>query len=325
MTISRRRFLNAAAGSAAMPALSRGAWAQAYPSRPVRVLVGFAPGGPTDIAGRMMAQFLLTRTGAQFIVENRTGASGNIAAEAVAAAPPDGYTVLHMAANYAINATLFERQNFKLLRDVAPVASIMRVPNIMVVHPSVPAATIAEFIAYAKANPGKVNFASGGIGTSQHVSGELFALLAGITLTHVPYRGSGPAFADMIGGHVQVMFDAASSSIGYIRAGQVRALGVTSPDRLDVLPQVPAIGEVVAGYEAVGWHGWSAPARTPADIIDRLNGEINIGLTDPTVKARIADLGGSVLSGTPADFGKLLAAETEKWGKVIRAANIKPE
>jgi tripartite-type tricarboxylate transporter receptor subunit TctC len=326
MRLPRRQFLHLAA-AAALPALALPhiARAQTYPARPVRIVVGFAAGGPTDIAARLVGQWLSEHLGQQFIVENRPGATGNIGAEVVVNAPPDGYTLLQLATNNAINATLYDKLPFNFLRDIAPVAGIMRVPNIMEVSPSVPATTIPQFIALARANPGKLNFASGGNGTSQHVSGELFAMLTGTKLTHVPYRGSGPALTDLIGGHLDLMFDAATSSMSYIRAGKLRPLGVTTAKRMDVLPDVPAIGEFVPGYEASGWHGVGAPARTPPDIIDRLNREINAALADAKFQARIAELGGYVLAGSPADFGRLLVAETEKWEKVVKFAGAKPE
>jgi tripartite-type tricarboxylate transporter receptor subunit TctC len=324
MELRRRRFLQLTAGAATLPAAARIAGAQSYPARPVRIIVGFPPGGPTDIAARLIGQRLSERLGQQFFIENRPGASGNIGAEAVAKAAPDGYTLLHIATNNAINATLYDNANFNFIRDIAPVASIMRVPNIMEVNPSVPAYTVPEFIAFAKANPGRISFGAGSA-TSQHVSGELFAMLTGIKMLFVPYRGSGPALTDLMGGHLNAMFDAASSSIAYIRAGKLRPLAVTTATRIEVLPDTPAIGEFVPGYEASGWHGTGAPIRTPVEIIERLNGAINAALADPDMRARIADLGGTVLRGSPADFGKLLVEETEKWGKVVKFAGIKPE
>jgi tripartite-type tricarboxylate transporter receptor subunit TctC len=324
MTFSRRHMFKLAAGAAALPALARSARAQSYPARPVRIIVGYPPGGPTDIAARLIAQQLSELLGQQFFVENRAGAAGNIGAEAVAKAAPDGYTLLHVATNNAINATLYDNLNFNFIRDIAPVAGIMRVPNIMEVNPAVPASTIAAFIAYARANPGQVSFGAGSA-TSQHVAGELFAMMTGTKLLFVPYRGSGPALTDLMGGHLNAMFDAASSSIAYIRAGKLRPLAVTTARRIEVLPDIPTIGEFVPGYEASGWHGTGAPINTPAEIIERLNTAINSALADPKMKARIADLGGTVLTGSPADFGKLLAEETEKWGKVVKFAGIKPE
>jgi len=321
----RRQFLHLAAGAAVLPALSRVARAQAYPSRPVRIVVGFPPGGPTDILARLMGQWLSERLGQQFIVDNRPGAGGNIGVEAVVRAHPDGYTLLQVSVVNAINATLYEKQTFNFIRDVVPVASISRVPTVMEVNQSVPARTVSEFIAYAKANPGKLNMASSGIGTSQHVFGELFKTMAGIDMVHVPYRGSAPAITDLLSGQVQVMFDTMASSIEHIRAGKLRALAVTTATRLDVLPDIPTVSDFVPGYEASGWNGMAAPKNTPAEIIDKLNKEINAGLADSKIKARLADLGGAPIPMTPADFGKLIADETEKWGKVIRAANIKPE
>jgi tripartite-type tricarboxylate transporter receptor subunit TctC len=306
-----------AGGAAALP-LARPAMAQAYPARPVRVIVGFPPGGPTDIAARLIGQWLSDRLGRQFVIENRPGATGNIGTEAVVNAAPDGYTLLVVAASNAINTTLYRKLSFVFHRDTAPVAAIIRVPNVVEVTPSLPARTVPEFIAYAKANPGKINFASGGNGTSQHVSGELFKMMAGVDMLHVPYRGSAPALTDLIAGHVQVMFDAVSSSIAYIRAGQVRALAVTTATRLEALPDLPTVSDFVPGYEASAWFGVCAPRKTPADIVDRLNREINAALADPAMKAHLADLGGTPLPGSPADFGNLIVAETEKWAKVVK-------
>jgi tripartite-type tricarboxylate transporter receptor subunit TctC len=322
MKLPRRRFLQLAAAAAVLP---RRASALDYPVKPVRIVVGFAAGGPTDIAARLMGQWLSERLGHQFIVENRPGATGNIGAEAVVNAPPDGYTLLHVATNNAINTSLYEKLSFNFIRDIAPVAGIMRVPNIMEVNPAVPATTVPEFIAYARANPGKINFASGGSGTSQHVCGELFAMLTGLKLVHVPYRGSGLALTDLIGGHLQVMFDAASSSMSYIRAGQLRPLAVTTAQRLDAMPDIPAIAEFVPGYEASSWHGFGAPRNTPAAIVERLNAEINAGLADAAMKARFADLGAIALAGPPAAFGKLIADETEKYAKVVKFAGIRAD
>jgi len=306
-----------AGGAAALP-LARPAMAQAYPARPVRVIVGFPPGGPTDIAARLIGQWLSERLGRQFVIENRPGATGNIGTEAVVNAAPDGYTLLVAAASNAINTTLYRKLSFVFHRDTAPVAAIIRVPNVIEVTPSLPARTVPEFIAYAKANPGKINFASGGNGTSQHVSGELFKMMAGVDMLHVPYRGSAPALTDLIAGHVQVMFDAVSSSIAFIRAGQVRALAVTTATRLEALPDLPTVGDFVPGYEASAWFGVRAPRKTPAEIVDRLNREINAALADPAMKAHLADLGGTPLPGSPADFGNLIVAETEKWAKVVK-------
>ncbi len=325
MKLPRRQFLHLAAGAAALPAVSRVAWAQAYPSRPVRVIVGFAAAGSTDILARLMGQWLSERLGQQFIVDNRPGASGNIAAEAGVRAPADGYTLLMVGAINAINATLYDKLNYNLIRDIAPVAGIIRAPNVMVVNPSVPANTVPGLIAYAKANPRKLNMASPGTGSSPHVSGELFKMMAGVDMVHVPYRSGGPALTDLLGGQVQVMFVTTVSSIEYIKAGRLRALAVTTATRSDALPDIPTVGEFVPGYEASTWFGVGAPKATPTEVVEKLNKEINAGLADPKIKARLADLGGTPLVVSPADFGKMIADETEKWRKVIRAANIKPE
>jgi len=324
MKLPRRKFLHLAAGAAALPALSRVAWAQAYPTRPVRIIVGFAAGGPADVVARLIAQWLSERLGQQFVVENRTGAATNIAAEAVVRAPADGYTLLFVTAANAINTTLYEKLSFNFIRDIVPVASVIRGPSVLEVNPSVPAKTVPEFIAYAKANPGKLTMASGGIGAPSHVFGELFKLMTGVNLVHVPYRGAAPAVTDLLAGQVQVYFDPIPNSIGYIRAGKVRPLAITSATRSEALPDVPTVSEFVPGYEATTWYGVGVPRNTPAKIVDKLNKEVNAALDDPKIKARLADLGGTVLPGSPADFGKLIADETEKWGKVIRAANIKP-
>jgi tripartite-type tricarboxylate transporter receptor subunit TctC len=325
MKLPRRNFLHLAAGAAALPAVSHIAWAQEYPTKPVRIIVGFAPGGGADIAARLIGQWLSERLGQSFVIENRPGAGSNIATEAVVRAPSDGYTLLLVSAPAAINATLYEKLSFNFIRDIAPVASISHVPHVMVVHPSFPAKTVPEFIAYAKANAGKINMASAGNGSTPHVAGELFKMMAGVNLIHVPYRSAGPALTDLLGGQVQVMFDNMASSIEHIRAGKLRPLAVTTTMRSETLPDVPTVSEFVPGYEVSNWFGVGAPKATPAEILDRLNKEINSGLADPKIKARLADLGGSALSGSPADFGKLIAEETEKWAKVIRAANIKPE
>ena len=321
----RRQFLHLAAGAAALPAVSRFAWAQAYPSRPVRIVVGFAPGGTTDILARLMGQWLSERLGQPFIIENRPGAGTNIATEAVVKAASDGYTLLMVSPPNAINATLYDKLNFNFLRDIAAVASVARVPNVMEVNPSVPAKTVNEFIAYAKANPGKISFASAGIGSSQHVSGELFKMMAGVDMIHVPYRGGAPALTDLIGGQVQVMFDNVSSSIDHIRAGKLRPLAVTTATRAEALPDIPTIGNFLPGYEASVVNGFGAPKNTPVDIIDRLNKEINAALTDAKIKARLADLGSTPLPASAANYAKLLADETEKWGMVVKFAGIKPE
>jgi tripartite-type tricarboxylate transporter receptor subunit TctC len=325
MKLPRRNFLHLAASAAALPVVSRVAWAQAYPTRPVRLIVGAPAGGGFDIVARLMGQWLSERLGRSFIIENRTGAATNIAAEAVVRAPADGYTVLFVTTTNAINATLYEKLSFNLGRDIAPVAGITRVPNVTVVNPSVPSKTIPELIAYAKANPGKLNMASGGNGTTGHLSGELFKVMTGVNMVHVPYRGTAPALTDLLGGQVQVMFASMSSSIEYIRAGKLRPLAVTTTTRSNELPEVPTVNDFVPGYEASTWYGVGMPTGTPAEIIGTLNKEINTALADPTFKARLADVGGSALSGSPADFGRLIADETEKWAKVIRAANIKAE
>jgi tripartite-type tricarboxylate transporter receptor subunit TctC len=321
----RRQFLHLAAGAAALPAMSRIARAQAYPTRPVRLLVGFAPAGTTDIHARLIAQWLSERLGQQFIVENRPGAGSNIGTEVVVNAPPDGYTLLLVGASSAINATLYEKLNFNFLRDITPVAGVISIPFIMAVNPSVPAKTVSEFIAYAKANPGKINMASGGNGTAGHLSGELFKMVAGVNTVHVPYRGEGPALTDMLGGQVQVMFGTMPATIEYIRAGKLRPLAVTSARRSELLPDIPTVNDFVSGYEASAVQGLGAPRNTSAEIIDTLNKEINAALADPNMKARIADFGGTVLAGSPADFGKLIADETEKWRKVVKFAGLKPE
>ena len=325
MKLPRRRFLQLAAGAAALPATSRVAAAQSYPSRPVRFIVGYAPAGATDILARLVGQWLSERLGQQFVIENRPGAANNIGTEAVVNAAADGYTLLLVNPANAINASLYDNLNFNFLRDIAPVAGVVRVPNVMEVNPGVPANTVPEFIAYAKANPGKVNFASGGTGTSVHVSGELFKMMTGVNMVHVPYRGAAPAVTDLIAGQVQVVFDNLPGSIEYIRAGKLRALAVTTTMRSEALPDVPTIADVVAGYEASAWFGVGAPRATPPEIIEKLNHEINAGLADPKLKARLIDLGGMVIPGSPADFGKLIAEETEKWAKVVKFAGVKPE
>jgi tripartite-type tricarboxylate transporter receptor subunit TctC len=321
----RRNFLHLAAGAAALLAASRIARAQAYPPRPVRIVVGFAPGGGVDIIARLIGQWLSERLGQQFIIENRPGAGTNIATEAVVRAPADGYTLLLVNAANAVNATLYDNLSFNFVRDIAPVAGIMAASSVMVVHPSVPAKTVPEFIAYAKANPGKINMASGGVGSPSHVAGELFKMMAGVGMIHVPYRGLAPALTDLLGGQVQVIFGAVTSSIEYIKAGRLRALAVTTAKRSEVLPDLPTVGEFVPGYEASQWYGLGVAKNAPTEIIDRLNKEINVALADPNMKARLADLGGTALAGSPAEFGKLIVEETDKWAEVIQAANIKPE
>jgi tripartite-type tricarboxylate transporter receptor subunit TctC len=321
---NRRQFLNLAAGAAALPVLSPVARAQTYPSRPVRTIVGFPPGGPTDIAARVMSQWLSERLGQQFVVDNRPGAGGNIATEAVVRAPADGYTLLSLGSQNAINATLYEKLNYNLVRDIAPVSGIIREPLIIEVHPLFPAKTVPEFIAYAKANPGKINMASAGNGTASHVAGELFKMMAGINMIHIPYRGAAPALTDLFGGQVQGFFGAISASIEYIKAAKLRALAVTTAARSTVLPDIPTVSEFVPGYEASFWHGLGAPKGTPGEIVDKLNKEVNAAFADPMIKVRLADLGAAVLPGSPADFGNLIAEETDKWAKVIRFAGIKP-
>jgi tripartite-type tricarboxylate transporter receptor subunit TctC len=326
MKLPRRRFLQLATLSAALPAVSRIARAQeSYPARPVRLLVGFAAGGPADTVARLTAQWLSERLRQQVVVENRVGGGSNIAAEAVVRSPPDGYTLLYVTVSNAVNATLYDKLSFDLIRDMVPIASISRSPGVLEVNPSFPARTVLEFIAYAKANPGKINMASAGPGSAPHLYTELFKMMTGVDVVQVHYRGSGPALPDLLAGQVQAMFDPIASSIGHIRAGRLRPLAVTTATRLEVLPDIPTVGEFVPGYEASGWYGIGAVRNTPAEIVDRLNGEVNAALADPRMKARFADLGVAVLPGSPADFGKLLADDTEKWAKVIRTANIKPE
>ena len=325
MTIPRRRFLQLACGAAALPALPRAALAQVYPARPVRLMVGFAAGQAIDILARLIGQSLSERLGQQFIVENRPGAGGNIAVDVVVRAPPDGYTLLVIGANNAINSTLYEKLTFDFARDIVPVASIYRVTQVMVVNPSFPAKTIPEFIAYAKANPGKINFASASTGSVAHVTGELFKMMTGINMQHVPYRGAPPALTDLIAGQVDVMFDNLPSSIEHIRAGRLRPLGVSSKARWDGLPDVPTIGDTVPGFETSAWAGIGAPKGTPADVIGKLNKEIAAGLADPKIKTRIVELGGTPLTSSPAEFGRLIADESEKWGKVVKFSGAKAE
>jgi tripartite-type tricarboxylate transporter receptor subunit TctC len=324
MKLPRRQFLHLAAGAAALPAVSHFAWAQSYPTRPVHIIVGFAPGGATDILARLMGQWLSEKLGQPFIIDNRPGGGTNIATEAAVRAPADGYTLLMVGTTQAINATLYDKLNFDLIRDIAPVASVLRGPYVLVVNPSVPAKSVPEFIAYAKANPGKINIASPGNGTPAHVAGELFKMMTGVSLVHVPYRGAGPALTDLLGGQVQLTLGSIAS-IEYVRAGKLRALAVTTATRSEALPDLPAVAEFVPGYEASGWYGIGAPRNTPADIVDKLNKEINAGLADSGMKARLADLGGTVLPGSSADFGKLIAEETEKWAKVVKFSGAKPE
>ena len=325
MKFTRRAFMPLAMGAAALPALPRLARAEAYPSHTARIVVGFTAGGATDIQARLMGDLLTERLGQQFIVDNKPGASGNIGTETVAKAPADGYTLLQVVTPNAINAALYSNLNFDFLRDIAPVICIARLAYVVVVNPSVPVTTIPELIAYAKANPGKLNYGSAGQGTPQNISCELFKMMAGVNLVHVPYKGGAPAIADLIAGHVQVIFAPVSESIQQIKSGKLRALAVTTAVRLDVFPDLPTIGDVVPGYEASGFGGMGVPRGTPVEIIDRLNKEINAGLTDSKVKTRIVELGGTVAGGTPAEFGKILAEATEKWAKVIKVAGIKAE
>jgi tripartite-type tricarboxylate transporter receptor subunit TctC len=325
MKLPRRNFLHLAVGAAALPATSRIAWAQAYPTRPVHIIVGAAPSGTYDILARLIGQWLSDRLGQPFVIENRPGAGTTIGTEAVVKAPPDGYALLLVGAAAVTSALLYDKLNFNLIRDIAPVAAISREPHIMVVNPSVPASTVPEFITYAKGNLGKISMASGGIGTVAHLSGELFKIMTGVNLVHVPYRGLSPALTDLLGGQVQVTFASMASSVEYIRAGKLRALAVTTATRSEALPDTPTIGEFVPGYEASTWSGVGAPKATPAKIVERLNKEINAALADHKIKARLADLGSTPLVGSATDFGKLIADETEKWAKVIKSVGIKPQ
>jgi tripartite-type tricarboxylate transporter receptor subunit TctC len=325
MKFPRRTFLHLAVGAAALPALSRIARAQAYPSRPVRIIVGFPAGGATDIQARLMGQWLSDRLSQQFIIENRAGASGNIGTEAVAKAPADGYTLLQVVTPHAINAALYTNLNFDFIRDIAPVICAARLAYVVVVHPSVPVMTIPEFITFAKANPGTINYGSAGHGTPQNISCELFKMMTGVNLVHIPYRGGAPATSDLIGGHLQVIFSPVSESIEHIKAGKLRALAVTTTTRLDVLPDVPTVADFVPGYEASGFAGIGAPRNTPAEVIDMLNRELNAGLVDGKIKTRIIELGGTVLGGSPAEFGTIISDATEKWARVIKFAGIKAE
>ena len=323
--MKRRRFLHLAAGAVALPALSRLASAQTYPSRPVHWIVSFAAGGPNDVVARIIGQYLSDHLGQQFVIENRPGAGGNVGMQSVLSSATDGYTIAFVGPNYAINPALYEKLPFDFIRDSVPVAGTMRLANVMEVHPAVPANNVAEFIAYAKANPGKINFGSGGVGTSPHLSGELLKTMAGINLVHVPYRGTAPALADLLAGQVQVVFDNIPGSIGHIKTGKVRALGVTAPKRVAAIPDVPTIGETVPGYDVSIWYGIAAPRGTPPAIVEKLNQAVNAVLADPKLQTRLAELAGEPMPMTPAEFGKLVGQETEKWGKVIRAANIKPD
>jgi tripartite-type tricarboxylate transporter receptor subunit TctC len=322
---NRRTFLHLASGAAALSVFSRIARAQAYPTRPVRVIVGFAAGGTTDIISRLIGQSLSERLGQQFIIENRPGASSNLATEAVVRAPPDGYTLLALVATNAINASLYDKLSFNLNRDIAPVAGLIRSPLVLEVHPSVPVKTVPEFVAYAKAHPGKIMMASFGVGSTSHVAGELFKMMAGVDLLHVPYRGSGPMLTDLVGGQVQMAFDNLPASIEHIRAGKLRALAVATAMRSEALPTVPTVADFLPGYEASAWNGIGVPRNTPAEIIDTLNKEINAALADPRIKARITELGAAVFPTSPSEFAKFIAEEIEKWGKVIKFAGIKPE
>jgi len=325
MKLPRRNFLHLAAGAAALPAVPRLAWAQAYPTRPVRIIVGFAAGGPADIVARLMVQWLSERLGQQFVIENRPGAASNIATEAVVKARPDGYTLLLVNASAAINATLYAKLNFNFIRDVAPVARVTREALVMQVNPVVPAKTVSEFIDYAKTVPSKLSMASGGNGAPSHVAGELFKMMAGIDLVHVPYRGAAPALTDLLGGQVQVYFGPMPASVEHIKAGRLRALAITTAKRSESMPDLPTVGELLPGYEASTWYGIGAPKAIPAEIVDKLNKEINAALADHKIKERLADVGSTPVIGSAADFGKFIADETEKWAKVMKLANIKPE
>jgi tripartite-type tricarboxylate transporter receptor subunit TctC len=325
MKLPRRRFLHLAAGAATLPAVSRIAWAQAYPSRPVRIIAPTAPGGAPDILARLIGPWLSERLGQQFVVENRPGSGNNIGTEAVVRAAPDGYTLLMVSSSNAINATLYDKLNFVFLRDIAPVAGIISLPFVMVVNPSVPAKTVPEFTAYAKANPGKISFGSPGIGTPGHVAGELFKMMAGVEMIHVPYRGGGAVLSDLLGGQVQALFGTTSLTVEQVMAGKLRPLAVTSATRWEGLPDIPTVGDFVPGYEASSVFGLGAPKNTPVEIVAKLNRAINAALDDPKLKTRLVDLGGTLLAGSPGDFAKLIASDTEKWAKVIRAAHIKAE
>jgi tripartite-type tricarboxylate transporter receptor subunit TctC len=325
MKLPRRRFLHLAAGAAALPTLPRIARAQTYPSRPVRLIVGLPAGSGVDIIARLMGQWLSERLSQPFVIENRLGAATNLATDVVVRAPPDGYTLLLANLINAVNASLFDNLSFNFIRDIAPVSSISHGPFILVVNPSLPANTVSEFIAYAKANPSKINFASSGTASTSHIAGELFKMMAGIDMLHVPYRGEPPAITDLLGGRVQICFGTLPGSIEYVRAGKLRALAVTTSARSEALPDVPTVGESLSGYEVRVWNGIGAPKSTPAEVVDKLNREINAGLTDPKMKVRLADLGATAFVGSPAEFGKFIAGETEKWAKVVKSAGIKPE
>jgi tripartite-type tricarboxylate transporter receptor subunit TctC len=324
MKVHRRQFMHLAAGAAALPALSQIAKAQSYPSRPVRLIVGFAPSGGNDIVARLIAQWLSERLGQQFIVENRPGAGSNIGTETVVNSPPDGYTLLLISAANAINASMFDKLNFNFVADIGAVAGLISVPSVILLHPSVQVKTVPEFITYAKQNAGRLSMASGGTATTTHLAGELLKMMADIDMIHVPYRGTGPAITDLLGGQVQVMFGSAPSSVQYIKSGQLRGLAVTSARRLETLPDIPTVGETVPGYEASQWYGIGVPKATPAPIVDLLNKEINAFLADPKMKSKLVDLGGTELPGSSAQFAKMIADETEKWSKVVKFANVKP-
>jgi len=325
MKLPRRKFLYLTVGAAALPALPRFAGAQTYPARPVRIIVGFTAGGSADIIARMIGQWLSERLGQPFVIENRPGAGSNIGTEAAVRAPPDGYTLLQITSTNTWNASLYDNLNFNFVRDIAPVASLVRGPGVMEVNPALPVKTVPEFIAYAKANPGKINMASGGVGSPQHLYGELFKMLTGLDILHVAYRGTAPALTALLADEAQVMFDVLSTSIEHIKAGKLRALAVTSATRSELLPDIPTVGEFVPGYAASGWQGIGAPKNAPAEIVEKLNKEINAALLDPAVKARIAELGYAVFASSPAELEKFVTEETEKWRKVIRTANIKPD
>jgi tripartite-type tricarboxylate transporter receptor subunit TctC len=325
MTLPRRQFLRLAGAAAALPAISHIAGAQSYPTRPVRLIIGYPPGGSADITARLIGQWLSDRLGQQFVIESRPGAGTNIATEAALRSPPDGYTLFLVAPANAINATLYDKLNYNFIRDMTPIAGIIRFSNVMEVHPSVPVKTVPEFIAYAKANPGKLNFASSGNGSTIHMSGELFKMMTGVNIVHVPYRGGAPALTDLLAGQVQVMFDNVPTSAEHVRTGRLRGLAVTSTTRLAVLPDLPPLSDFLPGYESSAWYGLAAPKNTPAEIVDKLNKEVNAILADPKSKARFEELGATLLPGSPADFGKLVADETEKWGKVVKFAGVKAE
>jgi tripartite-type tricarboxylate transporter receptor subunit TctC len=325
MTIPRRRFLHLAAGTVALPMTSQVAWTQAYPARPVRWIIGFAPGGTTDVISRLIVQYLTERLGQPFIVESRPGAATNLATEMVVRSPADGYTLLFIGSPNAINTSLYTRLNFNFSRDIAPVAAIVSVPTVMVVHPSVPVTTVPEFIAYAKANPGKINMASSGVGSTPHLAGELFKMMAGVDIQHVPYRGAAPAMTDLLAGQVQVYFVTTPSSMQYIKSGQLRAIAVTTAKRVSELPGLPAISEFVPGYDASAWYGLGAPRDTPKDIINKLNREINAAVADASIKKRFDDLGCTIIAGSPADLAKLITDDTERWAKVVRFAGLKAD